>query len=256
MNGSDRDGLPRLDGRVVVVTGASSGLGVQFARALDAAGASVVLAARRLERLEGLAAELRDAHAVACDVSRDEDRQALVPAAVERFGRVDGLVNNAGISDVAPALRQDADRFRAVLEVNLVAPFHLCCEAARAMRETGGGAIVNVASVCSVQAMPEVPQTAYVASKAGLAGLTRDLAAQWARYDIRVNALGPGAFTTELTGDAYEEGAYAEYLARRTPAGRPGRPGEFDAMLLTLLHPATSYVTGQLFLVDGGLTIT
>lgn len=247
-------GLPRLDGLVVLLTGASSGLGVQFARALDRAGARVMLAARRADRLERLAAELSDAAAVACDVSVPEQRGRLVAACVERFGRIDGLVNNAGISDVAPALRQSAEDFRRVLEVNLVAPFELARDAAAAMK-THGGSIVNVSSICSVQAMPHVPQAAYVASKSGLSGLTRDLAQQWARYDIRVNALGPGAFTTELTGDSYETGEYAEMLRDRTPMRRPGRPGELDAALLMLLHPAGNYLTGQTIIVDGGLTI-
>lgn len=248
-------GLTRLDGHVVIVTGASSGLGEQFARALDAAGARLVLAARRVERVRELAAGLREAIATDCDVADDDARDALVPLAVERFGRLDGLVNNAGISDVAPALRQSTEDFRRVLEVDLVAPFALARDAAAAMRMTGGGSIVNVSSICAVQAMPLTPQAAYVAAKSGLSGLTRDLAQQWARYGVRVNALAPGAFTTELTGDAYESGDYAEMLRARTPMGRPGRPGELDAALLMLLHPGSGYLTGQTIVVDGGLTI-
>jgi NAD(P)-dependent dehydrogenase (short-subunit alcohol dehydrogenase family) len=247
--------LPRLTDRVIVVTGASSGIGEQFAHALDTAGARLILAARRTDRVQQVAAGLRNAIAVRCDVADDGERDALIPAAVEHFGRIDGLVNNAGISDVGPALRQDADDFRRVLEVNLVAPFALATAAATAMRRTGGGAIVNIASICSFQAMPATPQASYVASKAGLAGLTRELATQWARYDIRVNALAPGAFTTELTGDAYEVGPYSDMLMTRIPLARPGRPGELDAMLLTLLHPASSYMTGQTVTVDGGLKI-
>jgi NAD(P)-dependent dehydrogenase (short-subunit alcohol dehydrogenase family) len=241
---------------VVVVTGASSGIGEQFAHALDAAGARVVLAARRTDRLEALAARLREAEVVRCDVADEAERDALIERAVTRFGRVDGLVNNAGISDVGPALRQDAASFRRVLEVNLVAPFVLATQAAAAMRQTGGGSIVNIASVCSFQAMPDTPQAGYVASKAGLTGLTRDLAAQWGRYGIRVNAIAPGAFTTELTGDAYEIGAYADMLRERIPLSRAGRHGELDSVLIMLLHPASAYLTGQTITVDGGLTIT
>jgi NAD(P)-dependent dehydrogenase (short-subunit alcohol dehydrogenase family) len=251
-----REGLPTLDGRVVVLTGASSGIGAQFARALDAAGARVVLAARRLDRLEALATAMRDAHLVRCDVAEEADRARLLEEAVGRFGRIDGLVNNAGVSNVVPALRETTDDFRRVLEVNLVAPFALARDAARLMRETGGGSIVNVASVVAVQVSSTTPQASYTASKAGLAGLTRELATQWARYAIRVNTLAPGPFTTEMTGTAFEEGDVAAYMRARIPLRRPGREGELDALLLTLLHPGTSYVTGQYLAVDGGLTIS
>jgi NAD(P)-dependent dehydrogenase (short-subunit alcohol dehydrogenase family) len=254
--GSATEGLPRLDGRVVVLTGASSGIGAQFARALDASGARLVLAARRLDRLEELGAGLADPHLVRCDVAEEEDRLRLVGEAVDRFGRIDGLVNNAGVANLVPALREEIDDFRRTLEVNLVSPFALAREAAKVMRGHGGGSIVNIASVVSLQPSATTPQAGYTASKAGLAGLTRELATQWARYEIRVNAIAPGAFTTEMTGTAFEEGPVADYMKARIPLGRPGRPGELDALLLTLLHPATSYVTGQLLVVDGGMTIS
>jgi NAD(P)-dependent dehydrogenase (short-subunit alcohol dehydrogenase family) len=247
---------PRLDDRVVVLTGASSGLGDQLARALHGAGARLVLAARRKERLDALNGELGGDHeVVACDVASQEDREALVAAAVERFGRIDGLVNNAGVTNIMPALKETLEDFRRVLEVNLVAPFDLARLCAQRMRETGGGAIVNVASIVSVRHLLFVPQASYAASKAGLAGITRELAAQWTRYDIRVNAVAPGAFGSEMTGDEFEEtGRLGQLIKVRVPMGRPGRPGELDGMVLALLHPSTSYVTGQVIPVDGGFT--
>jgi NAD(P)-dependent dehydrogenase (short-subunit alcohol dehydrogenase family) len=246
--------LSRLDEAVVVVTGASSGLGEQFARALDAAGAKMVLAARRGDRLDALASELSNVIPVPADLAEESEREKVIAKALEAHGRIDGLVNNAGIGDVTPALCQDIDSFRQVLEVDLVAPLSLSVHAARAMREAGGGSIVNISSICALQALPFVPQAAYTASKAGLSGLTRELASQWAPYEIRVNAIAPGAFTTELTGDSWEVGIGAEYVDSRVPLRRIGRPGELDSLLLTLLHPESSYLTGQTIAVDGGLT--
>lgn len=247
---------PRLDGHVVILTGASSGLGDQLARALHAAGARLVLAARRAERLEALAGELGGEHLVVpCDVADAEARTALVAAAVERFGRIDGLVNNAGVTNITPALKEDLDDFRRVLEVNLIAPFDLARQVAGQMRATGGGAIVNVASIVALRHLLFVPQASYAASKAGLAGITRELAAQWTRYGIRVNAVAPGAFGSEMTGDEFEEqGRLGQLIKLRVPMARPGRPGELDGVVLMLLHPASSYVTGQVIPVDGGFT--
>ena len=249
--------MSRLAGKVVVLTGASSGIGEQFARALDVAGASVVLAARRRERLDELASTLERAHVVQCDVAEPPDRADLIAAAVDTFGRIDGLVNNAGITNVAPALRETDDDFRRVLEVNLIAPFALSRDVARVMRENPeGGSIVNIASINSLVALPTTPEAGYAASKAGLAGLTRELAAQWARYKIRVNAIGPGAFVSEMTGNHFVEGPIAEMLKMRIPLGRPGRAGELDGLLTLLLSDEASYLTGQLIAVDGGHTIT
>ena len=248
--------MSRLDGKVVVLTGASSGLGEQFARALDASGASVVLAARRRDRLDELASTLERAHVVQCDVAVAGDRADLVAAAVDTFGRIDGLVNNAGITNVAPALRESDDEFRRVLEVNLVAPFALSRDVVRVIREHGGGSIVNIASINALVALPTTPEAGYAASKAGLAGLTRELAAQWARYGVRVNAIGPGAFVSEMTGDHFVEGPIAEMLKLRIPLGRAGAAGELDGLLTLLLSDESSYLTGQLIAVDGGHTIT
>jgi NAD(P)-dependent dehydrogenase (short-subunit alcohol dehydrogenase family) len=243
-----------LEGRTIIVTGASSGLGESFARSLSAAGADLVLAARRAERIERLAAEL-GALAVACDVTDAADREQLLAAALERSGRIDGLVNNAGINHVAPALKLPVDDFRRVLEVDLVAPFALAQAAAVAMRAGDGGSIVNVSSVQALRSFRHIPDAAYVAAKAGLSALTRELAMQWARYGIRVNALAPGGFVTEMTGSAFIEGPILETMEASVPLGRPGADGELAGALLLLLADAGSYITGQTVVVDGGWTL-
>jgi hypothetical protein len=245
-----------LKDRVVIVTGASSGLGEQMARALAAAGAVPVLAARRAERLEALREELGGAEAVTCDVTDAADRERLVDHVMELHGRLDGLINNAGAGATAPALRTSTETFARVLELNLTAPFALSCLAAARMRDNGGGSIVNVASVMGLRSIGEIPDAAYVASKAGMIGLTRELASQWGRYGVRVNALAPGFFASEMTaelGDDPDE--FPEFLLAGTPLGRGGRAGELDAAVLFLLGGGGSFVTGHVLSVDGGLAV-
>ncbi|MFP5073162.1 SDR family NAD(P)-dependent oxidoreductase [Pseudonocardia nantongensis] len=246
----------RLDGKVAVVTGASSGLGVAFARGLAEAGADLVLGARRADKLaetvtmvEGLG---RRAVAVATDVAKPEDCQALADAAVGELGRIDVLVNNAGVGTAVPALKESPEQFTQVVDVNLNGCYWMAQACARAMEP--GASIVNISSVLGLTTA-ELPQAAYSASKAGLIGLTRDLAQQWAtRKGIRVNAIAPGFFTSEMT-DQYQEG-YLDRMAARIPMGRIGDPEELTAAVVFLASDAGAYLTGQTVPVDGGLTIT
>ncbi len=248
--------LFRLDGKVAIVTGASSGLGVAFAQALAEAGADVVLGARRVERLEDtrklVEAAGRRALAVQTDVADPDACQALVDAAVQEFGRVDVLVNNAGIGTAVPATRETPEEFRQVIDVNLNGCYWMAQACGRVMQP--GSSIVNISSVLGLTTAG-LPQAAYASSKAALIGLTRDLAQQWTgRKGIRVNALAPGFFASEMT-EQYPEG-YLESMGPRIPAGRKGDGIELAAALLFLASDAGGYVTGQTLAVDGGMTIT
>jgi NAD(P)-dependent dehydrogenase (short-subunit alcohol dehydrogenase family) len=249
----------RLDHSVAVVTGASSGLGLRFARVLHAAGAAVVVAARRVERLESLAAAHDHMRAVEADVTVAADRARIVDAAktcAEETGRrFDLLVNNAGIGETVPALDETPDGFAHVLDVNLTSLFHLSQLAAEGFIAGGGGTIVNVASMLGLVASAPIPQASYVASKSAVVGLTRELACQWARKGVRVNALAPGWFRSEMTGDKmFGDDRSMAYLERNCPIGRAGAEDELDGALLLLATPAGSYLAGQTITVDGGWT--
>lgn len=244
-----------LAGRVALVTGASSGLGARFAVVLAEAGAEVVAAARRLERLEALAGEHPSIHPVACDVTSDDGPRELVATALERFGHVDVCVNNAGISSGGPELQASVDGFRSVLRVNLEALYAVSLAAAAPMREQGAGSLVNIGSMFGAVASAPVPDAGYVASKSAVNGLTRELAVQWAADGVRVNAIAPGWFPSEMTAELLEDERSRRWLERNCPLGRPGRIDELDGVLLFLASDASSYCTGQVITIDGGWTI-
>jgi NAD(P)-dependent dehydrogenase (short-subunit alcohol dehydrogenase family) len=245
----------RLDDKVAIVTGASSGLGVAFAQGLAEAGADLVLGARRADRLEETAQLVRDAGrrvlTVQTDVADPAQCQALVDAAMAELGRVDVLVNNAGAGTAVPATRETPEQFRAVIDVNLNGCYWMAQACGRVMQP--GSSIINVSSVLGITT-GGLPQAAYSASKAGLNGLTRDLAQQWMdRKGIRVNSIAPGFFTSEMT-DTYPDG-YLDLAMQRVPAKRKGDPAELAATVVFLASPAAGYITGQTLPVDGGMTI-
>lgn len=245
----------RLDDKVVLITGASSGLGERFARVVAAAGARPVLAARRLDRLEALADELEGAVALRADLTEPGAAGRLVADALDAAGRIDVVVNNAGISRVVPAVDDDVDEFRRELEIDLVAPYELARLTARHLIEQGRpGSIVNIGSVLGHVAGGRLRVPGYAAAKGGLHNLTRELASQWARRGVRVNAIAPGWFETEMNSEMFADQGGQRYITEGAPMGRPGREGELDGALLFLASDASSYVTGHVLFVDGGWT--
>jgi len=248
--------LFRLDGVTAVVTGASSGLGMRSAKVLHAAGATVVLSARRTDRLDALANELGD-RVLACgaDLSKEVDRERLISTAVELSGTIGVLVNNAGLSKPVDAQEETLEQFSRVLEINLVAPFHLSQLAAAHMLSAGAGSIINMASILGLVAASPMKDVSYCSSKGALVNMTRQLGCEWGRKGVRVNAIAPGWFPSEMTqAEMFDDPNGAKFVERHTPMGRAGRPQELDGALLFLASQASSYITGQILSVDGGWT--
>jgi NAD(P)-dependent dehydrogenase (short-subunit alcohol dehydrogenase family) len=244
----------RLDGQVAVVTGASSGLGEAAARALAGAGATVVVVARRAGRIAALAQEIAG-HAIAADLTDDAQVNSLIPNVTGVTAPPAILVNAAGhFASRGNAEDEKPEAIRATLELNLITPFRLAQQAFPHMAAAGGGSIINISSISGQVGIPGIPQASYAASKAGLSGLTVELAVQWARHGIRVNTIAPGFFRSEITGELYDDERSAAWLRRNTPLPWPGSPGDFTGAVLWLASDAGRYVTGQTIIIDGGWT--
>lgn len=239
-----------LSGKTILVTGASSGLGAHFAVVLARAGASVIVAARRIDRLNGLVADIQRTGGRARAIALDVADPSSVKQAVAAAGPVDVLVNNAGVSIAKPVLDQTLEDWTEVVDVNLRGVFLVATEVARAMRDRGnGGAIVNIASISGFRQVGHV--TPYAISKSGVIQLTKQLALELARYDVRVNAIAPGYFATDLNRDFLASEA-GEMIRKRIPQRRFGKPQELDGALLLLCSDASSFMTGSVITVDGG----
>ena len=257
MTSTDPTAAFRLDDKVVLITGASSGLGARFARVASAAGATVVVAARRAERLAELADEIDDAHAVEVDLTAPGGPEACVARSIELAGRIDVLINNAGISQVAPALDFSTEDFRHEIEIDLIAPFALAREVARDAITNGRPAsIINIGSILGEVGGGKLRVPGYAAAKGGLHNLTRELASQWGRKGVRVNAIAPGWFETEMNDAMFSDGGGQAYMEAGASMGRPGIEGELDGAMLYLASDASSFVTGHVLQVSGGWTAT
>lgn len=248
-----------LTGRVAVVTGAGSGLGVIFSEALAEAGASVVCADIDEAAAERTAAALREggteAASVRADVTSPDDVARMIGVALERFGRVDVMVNNAGIGITGPPEDLTPADWERAIAVNLSGVFYGAQAAAKAMIDAGtGGSIINIASILGAGASLPAPTASYAASKGGVINLTRDLAVHWAGHGIRVNAIGPAYFPSAMTADAFEQAEVLQAIERLTPMGRVGKPDELKGPIVFLASDAASYVTGHTLFVDGGWT--
>jgi NAD(P)-dependent dehydrogenase (short-subunit alcohol dehydrogenase family) len=242
----------RLDGKVAVVTGASSGLGVRFAQVLDAVGARVVLSARRAERLADVAATLTNPIIVPGDMSVSADRERLIATALSVGGRIDVLVNNAGIGHTVSVEDETEDEFRYAMEVNVTALWHLSKLAGVPMVAQRSGSIVNIASILGQVASAPIKQAHYTASKGAVINLTRELAVQWARKGVRVNSLAPGWFPSEMTAGMESDPGSQAFMNANLPMKRMGEHEELDGALLLLATDAGSYMTGTSVIVDGG----
>ncbi|GHT79559.1 short-chain dehydrogenase [Actinomycetota bacterium] len=247
-----------LSGKVALVTGASSGLGVQFAKALANQGADLAIVARRLDKLEGAKAEIEAlgvrCFATTCDVLNVDEIKRAIGEVKEHFGRIDILVNNAGVARNFPAESQPDDDWNAVINTNLNSVYFVAREVGKVMIEQEYGKIINVGSIHSNVSMRGLGISAYCASKGGVQMLTKDLANEWAKYNITVNAIGPSYFKTEMTDKVIDSPEFQQLLKAYCPMGRAGLPGELDGALVYFASDASSFTTGQLLQIDGGWT--
>jgi NAD(P)-dependent dehydrogenase (short-subunit alcohol dehydrogenase family) len=247
-----------LTGRVAIVTGGSRGLGAEFAEGLGEAGASIMLCARREQWLGPAIEELRGrgyrVEGRLCDVTNPAQVDDVIKTTVEAFGRLDILINNAGISWGDRPETMALDKWKSVLETNLTGAFLFAQAAGKVMLDAKSGSIINIASIAGLRSSTHGPHFAgYVASKAGLMGLTRELAAAWGPSGVRVNAIAPGFFHSRLADPVIKQ--IEPEIARRNPIARVGNPGELKGVALFLASDASSYITGQTIVVDGGGSI-
>ena len=250
--------LFNIEGKSAIVTGASSGLGRQFALALAREGANVAILARRTDRLEQVKAEVEalgvKCISVKCDVADNESIKAAVAEVKNAFGRIDILVNNAGIGTGAPAESMEENTWDSTIRINLSGVYYVAREVGKVMIEQNYGKIINLGSIHSTVAMMGSPISAYCASKGGVEMLTKALANEWAKYNITVNAIGPAYFESEMTDMVINTPEFGMTLQAYCPMGRAGRPGELDGALIYFASDASSYTTGQYLAVDGGWT--
>ena len=248
-----------LKGHVSVVTGASTGLGLQMAKAFASQGANLVLLARRMNLLEENAKAITEEFGVevlpfACDITKTEMVEAAVKATMERFGRVDILVNNAGTGAVGPVEEITDDQFRHEMNIDLFGTFVCAREFGKEMIKAKYGRIINIASMYGLVGNMIVGSAPYHAAKGGVVNFTRALAAEWGKYGVTVNSICPGYFYTDLTTETLDSDYFQAIAKRSIPLERYGRSGELDTCALFLASPASTYVTGQNIAVDGGYT--
>lgn len=251
-------GLFDLTGKKAMVTGASSGLGRQFALALAKQGADVAILARRMEKLEAVKAEVEALGVkclpIKCDVTDNEQIKSAVAAMVEAFGRIDILCNNAGIGLMAPAEEEPDEIWDQMIKTNLSAVFYVAREVGKQMIKQNYGKIIITGSIHSSVAMTGLPLNAYCTTKGGVRMLTKALANEWAKYNITVNAIGPAYFESEMTQSIIDDEGFLKVIKTYCPMGRPGKTGELDGAIVYFASDASSYTTGQLLTIDGGWT--
>ena len=248
-----------LQGQVAVVTGASTGLGLQMAKALANQGANLVLLARRMNLLEANAESISREYGVEvlplqCDITVTEQVKAAVAATMERFGKIDILINNAGTGAVAPAEEIADEQFKHEMEVDLFGTFVCAREVGKEMIKAGYGRIINIASMYGLVGNMIAGSSPYHAAKGGVVNLTRALAAEWGKYGVTVNSICPGYFYTDLTTATLDSDYFQSIAKRSIPLERYGREGELDTCALFLASPMSTYVNGQNIAVDGGYT--